>query len=169
MREQSALNAEIDAAFADVGREGGVSWSESVVIDNYGSMEERLAARASDRDVRWRDLVGDKQWESECGVGGWSFLDPIGFRYYLPASMKQQVIAGHGEGFLEYQLDYRGDEFDSWKAEKHSLLNDRQRACVARFLQFMVDVTREEEWGEIDAEGWQRALDRHWCKYQTKS
>ena len=40
----------VKTEFADVTREGGVSWSEGYVIDDYGSKEERAAARAKDKD-----------------------------------------------------------------------------------------------------------------------
>jgi hypothetical protein len=40
--EQREALAKIYAAFDGVTREGGVSWSETCVIDDYGTMEERL-------------------------------------------------------------------------------------------------------------------------------
>jgi hypothetical protein len=82
--EREALIAEIYAAFKDVSREGGVSWSETYVLDFYGTPEERAEARDRDRDWSWTDLVDDPDWQIGQGSGGLTFLDAIGFRYYLP-------------------------------------------------------------------------------------
>lgn len=78
--EHQALIKEIHAAFAGVSREGGVSWSETRVLDMYGSDDERKAARAQDTDRSWSELVDDPKWY-EIGIGGFSFLDPISVRY----------------------------------------------------------------------------------------
>ena len=158
--EQAALSAEIDAAFATVRRVGGVSWNESVVRDNYGSESECLQARESDGDRHWSELVDDRRWEPDCGIGGFSFLDAIGFRYYLPAAMKRSLASGGDEG-IQFHLTYREDKLAPWRSEKHSLLNDRQRRCIARFLRYMIEFARAREW-LLDAGYWQEALDSHW-------
>jgi hypothetical protein len=93
--ERDALIAEIHEAFEGVTREGGVSWNETFVLDGYGSEEECSKARKTDRDHRWADLAYDETWIAGPGVGGWSFLDAIGFRYYLPAGMIRMLTAGH--------------------------------------------------------------------------
>lgn len=164
--ERAALWAEIDAAFATVRRGGGVSWSESVVLDNYGSEAECAAARASDPDRHWSELVDDKNWVPLCGVGGFSFLDAIGFRYYLPAAMKRCIASGQDEG-IQFHLTYDGsEEALAYIKGQHRLLDDRQRRCIARFLQYMFEISREqgEDWS-LFAEWWQETLDSHWKKY----
>ena len=70
--EREALLAEIQAVFDGVDRKGGVSWSESEVLDHYGSPEDCAAARAKDRDRCWQDVLEDPQWNPMPGVGGWS-------------------------------------------------------------------------------------------------
>lgn len=85
--ERDSILKEIDVAFAGVTREGGISWSEAVALDNYGTDEECQEARAKDKDISWKELVTDPHWRPLPGVGGFSFLDAIGFRYYLPAAM----------------------------------------------------------------------------------
>ncbi len=80
--------------FKGVTREGGVSWAESKVIDDYGSETEQLEARATDKDTCWEDLANDPDWEPFPGIGGFNFLDAIGFRYYLAATMVKE-LRGH--------------------------------------------------------------------------
>ena len=76
----------IKDAFKDVTREGGVSWHECEVIDNYGSDAERALARTRDTDRHWTELLSTEAFYPS-GIGGFCFLDPIGFRYYLPAAL----------------------------------------------------------------------------------
>ncbi len=166
LREQAALLAEIDAAFADVNRDGGVSWSEAEAIDDRYSESERLEARQSDKDLHWSELVNDKTWDYELGMN-WCFLDPIGFRYYLPPSMKRCMMIG-GHGFpLRFWLEHRGSESSAPTTRVHSLLNERQRVCVGRFLRFMVDMSREEEWGEDVAGEWEVTLQSGWPRHTS--
>jgi hypothetical protein len=170
--ERAALLAEIDAAFDNVRRDGGVSWSESKVIDNHGSSEERQKARESDTDPRWNELVDQSGWRldiGDSGIGGFSFLDAIGFRYYLPAAMKRSVL-GVYDGGVGYHLRY-GGKLDRWLAEQHSLLDRRQQRCVARYLRYMIDVSRqpEHEWGEEAAVEWTKTLDSHWLQFANGS
>jgi len=137
-REREELIAEINAAFAGVTREGGVSWSESEVRDHYGTIEERARARARDQERSWEELVDDPAWHPDPGVGGLSFVDPIGFRYYVPAAMTR-YLRGEGEFSLASYLTLR-DEFREHTLGTWSLLDARQRACVRRFLRHVLAV-----------------------------
>lgn len=96
--EREALIPEIYAAFAGVSREGGVSWSESVVLDNYISMNQRLAARAYDTDTSWEQLVDDPLWNSYAGLS--KFLEPDGnWRDYINST--KSVPGSGGFSFLD--------------------------------------------------------------------
>lgn len=97
---QRDIIAEIHDAFKDVSRDGGVSWTESVEIDMWESADKCAAARLADTDTHWSQLVDDEHWQSERGVGGFAFLDAIGFRYYLPAAMVRVARAGHDLGVV---------------------------------------------------------------------
>jgi len=84
--DKLALIMEIQRAFRNVERGNGVTLHETEAIDFYGSDEERRNARAKDTDRNWQEV--DDRWIEEFGgVGGLSFLDEEGFRYYLPAYM----------------------------------------------------------------------------------
>ena len=158
--ERDALLAEIYDAFPGGSRQGGVSWSESVVIDDYGSPEERAAARAQDRDAKWQDLLDDTSWNPERGVGGWSFLDAIGFRYYLPAAMVISVRQGWDAGIL-FHLKLPEGDLREWKHDKWSMLSLPQRLCVKRFLQYMGIISAWHV-AEDDEYGWIAALKSYW-------
>jgi len=91
---KASVIVEIYESFADVGREGGVSWSETVVLDDRGTDEERAEARAQDTETSWQELIDDSEWQPELSFD-WYFLDAIGFRYYLPAAMIRCVRSGY--------------------------------------------------------------------------
>ena len=55
-QRKRALVEEITTAFDGVSRENGVSLSESWVIDNYGSAEERAKSRKQDTEIKWQDV-----------------------------------------------------------------------------------------------------------------
>lgn len=173
--EREALIAEIYVAFRDVTREGGVSWSETGVLDDYGTEAERLAARDTDREWGWTELVDDSKWQPDTGWGGFSFLDAIGTRYYLPAALVRSVRLGRDVG-IAFHIDFSPpasgslassviNDFDlvAYRTEQLSLLDDRQRRCVARFVRFMLDWSRFVEDG-FELKKWQRSWDAYWSK-----
>ncbi len=82
----------IKDAFKNVSREGGVSWSETNVVDDYGTEEERRQARERDTDTNWLEVAAIPRFREDGGWGSFSFLDAIGFRYYLPAAMLQSLM-----------------------------------------------------------------------------
>jgi hypothetical protein len=182
--ERDGLLREIDAAFDGVSREGGVSWSESRVLDDQGTPAERAAARSRDREEDWRQLVDDPGWVVDPGSGGFYFLDPIGFRYYLPAAMVRCVVSGQDEGVLPHLTVYPGQSSRPPLAQ-WSRLDMRQRRCVARFLRYMhlaavhsyrdfradwwdpafekQGLVWDTSWSEqAEWEGWSTALDGYW-------
>lgn len=84
----------IKTEFAGVTRDGGVSWSEGSVIDDYGTKEERAAARAKDKDQSWMQVAEDPDWKPNGNGSQWYFLDSIGFRYYFVAAMMRSLTLG---------------------------------------------------------------------------
>lgn len=170
---KAALIEEIIAAFDGVSREGGVSLSEADVIDDYGSDTKRLAARLSDTDTRWQD-VPDEQL-----AGHWpiSFLDPIGFRYYMPAFLLYCLRHSNEYGENEsYELDYhlslsRGrdkDGLDEYSLSRFRLLTSAQSRAIARFLQLEAD--RRDAW-DLETEHFQieSEIDEEFEKWQIRN
>jgi hypothetical protein len=163
-KEREGLRLEIEQAFRSVSRAGGVSWSQTGVLDGYGTEEELAAARKLDTERNWRELVDDPSWEFEVMFGGFGFLDPIGLRYYLAAAMMRQLRDDEVYSVLESHLtlppDGRAYETSQW-----ALLELPQRHCVARFLRYMVALSEAQD-DSIAAEGWRRALRSYWGKLE---
>ncbi len=86
--QQEALEAEIIArvnrAFNNVRRDNGVTLHEAIVYDSFGSEEQRVQARESDREAKWQDIP-DEDLNTNHAV--LYFLDQTSFRYYIPAFM----------------------------------------------------------------------------------
>lgn len=170
-----ALIEEIKRSFNGVSRENGVSWSESDVIDDYGSEEERLAARKRDHDTDWTQLIDDKTWNPGSGLGGYSFLDPIGFRYYLPPAMIRTIRSGTDEGIQFHLIIHRpGEDLRDYGLNQVSLLTADQRRAVARFLRYMIDLDESRARGSSppdselyldEATDWRKAFDSHWSQF----
>lgn len=156
--ERDALLTEIEQTFAGVDRKGGVSWGESRVIDDYGTEKERAAARAKDAEGSWQGLLGTG-WTPESGVGGFSFLDAIGFRYYLPAAMVLSVREGRDVGILFHLTLPKEDS--GWGLKKWSLLSPSQRRCVKRYLEYMYVLALPSA---FEAERYLQAVEGHWGK-----
>lgn len=131
---RDALIADLHRHFAGVTRVGGVSWSESDVIDGRGSEEERAAARARDTEASWTELVDNSQWCPWTGYGGFSFLDGVGFRYYAAAGMVRCLKTVRDCGILFHLDRPKSDKLAKQQLAKFTPV---QSACLARFLEFM--------------------------------
>lgn len=161
-RERALLIAEIYDAFEDVTREGGVSWNETYAIDDYASDEECERARASDTDHSWQELVDDEEWKPHEGCGGFSFLDAIGYRYYLAPKLIRSLRDESDFGLVS-RLTLSNGELRDYRLSQWSMLTERQRRCVARFLVFQRDWDRLS--GSSRPSLWQEPLDSYWAQY----
>ncbi len=147
---ERALQA-IAEAFRGVTRTGGVSLHETVPIDNYEGSAARAAARKLDVDHRWED-VPHADLAEICGIGGMAFLDPIGWRYYLPAYMTWWLRGGEAADSLAadeiiwtLQLSKGGkNPLRGYDLERYATLNRRQTEAVVRFLRCVADHAEEE-------------------------
>lgn len=147
-RLRSALLAQIRSAFAHVTREGGVSVTEAYAIDNDANEQARLAARAEDTDTHWSDIHPPT---ADPAGSALTFMDPIGFRYYLPACM---TWALHHDPRINPSSaeDWNGHDAIAHAAatgptgnENWSALTDPERRCVARFLALCTLCTEHED------------------------
>ncbi len=156
---RNAIVAEIYCAFQNVTREGGVSWSESVALDDYGGPDVCEAARLGDTDANWGELVDDERWVPDCGSGGFNFLDANGFRYYLPPAMVRSLRSSQDEG-IRLKLAALQN-----RPEQFSVLDQRQRRCVARFLLYMARRSDEPYLACNDKNEWLATLNAGWSEY----
>ena len=148
--------AAIHAAFDGVSRGDGVTLHEADVIDNYGSPEERAAARRLDQEPCWQAVpdedIANLWWTL-------SFLDAEGFQYYLPAFMSWTVRQERGSSTNSGDSTVfhvtRLTEADSYHASRLARLDERQRRSVALFLAFMA----------LEDDDAQRAVHGYWSQY----
>lgn len=168
--QQARVESAIRQAFQNVSREGGFSWSQAEVIDGNGDDVAMRAALSKDTERSWEELVDDPAWDDIGGVGGFCFLDPIGFRYYLAPAMIRHVL-GRSGSTLEFTLTI----WDKHQRRQVSQLTPDQNKAVAKFIRFMV---ARESWivdrmrakyGSFDdnflTNGWQTAYDSHWKRF----
>lgn len=155
-REQQEVESEIRRAFRGVTRLGGVSWSESVVIDGDGSGRTPEQARATDIEARWEDLVDDPKWMHEPGMGGFCFLDPVGFRYYLAPAMIRCTRELVGETVaLMLTNDF------AFIRDQLNLLDTDPSKDVAKFVRFMIRA-HHMVGGPFGGSTWERAYASYW-------
>ncbi len=163
-REAERIIAEIHRAFSDVSREDGVTLHEALVIDEYGSDDERLAARERDTDRRWQD-VPEHMIEKHDSV--LCFMDPKGFRYYLPAYMVWSLrnYATSESWSLNHPICSLAlsdsDKLRKWEVERFVLFDDEQARAIHKFLHFMGQ--RDELTVCVDQA--RQALDAYWCEF----
>jgi hypothetical protein len=161
-QRREALINQIKNAFTGVDRKGGVSLHEADVIDDKGSLQERIRARQLDAEHKWEDVP-----EADIERYDWilSFLDPIGFRYYLPAYMIWTLRHYANSESMSvdstiYALDY-GDHFREFAMKRFLLFDRAQKEAVCTFLRFMV----KEAAGLADETAATSALNRYWGQF----
>ena len=167
---------QIKSAFSGVTREGGISWREADALDSYGTIEVQAAERAKDTDQSWMEVALDPDWTIDHYDSNFSFLDKIGFRYYIAAAIVRHLVMDREAQFLMYQLE-PPDSLDRWD------FNESQQLAIASYVHYRVldeqlrellvelaaaDMTFEEytEVGETWVPGsfWQNALD-YWQQF----
>ena len=149
--EVVTLLAEIKKVFLKVQRGGGVTLHETAVLDHYGSEEMQRHARRKDNDRHWWD-VRDEWIEAFGGVGGLSFLDAEGFRYYLPAYMSYWLRSGQEPNLLTFHLENPNRYgFDT-------LFSPTEKSTIAKFLDYVRIHFQENRHAK-------RALDNYWGRF----
>ena len=152
----------IHAAFCGVSR-GEITIHEAEVIDGYGPVTKRAAARRFDTDQCWEE-VPDKHVE-EC-PNALNHLDPQSWWYYLPRYMEWSLHNWRTTRSISvvhtiYSLLLTGDASlnDYLRARYHQLTLE-QSQVVKRFLQFMA---QDDERGDAVAAA--EALQTFWGKF----
>lgn len=141
--------------------------SEAWVIDNYGSEEERDAARREDAETRWQDVP-----EKDIAYGHicLCFFDEIGFRYYIPAyivwslhNMNNQdpdspSYSSMTHGAIIYILGGGSRDIDECDISLFKGFTLQQSRAIAQFLKFKEEylnaflLKEEQETGDEMAE-----------------
>ena len=138
--------------FGDVDRGSGVTLHETEVIDMYGSADAREQARRKDTDHHWWE-VRDEWIDQFGGVGGLSFLDEAGFRYYLPAYMSYWIRTGEEPNSLAFHL--RSND----RLDLDGIFTPAEKKLIARFLDYVCQRFEDEAARETLDGFWRRYLD----------
>jgi hypothetical protein len=136
--ERLRLIHQVEAAFDGVELGNGVSLHQARAMDNYASGAEIAAARALDTEDRWQDVPDAKLDQFSDTL---PFMDPEGFRFYLPRFM---LFALKHRGGTEFSGSSASDTAIYWtdprqSGDKTSLFTPPQRAAVHAFNVFYSD------------------------------
>ena len=139
----------IEEAFDEIERGDAITLHQAMVIDDYGSEEDFLAAAKLDTEVRWQDVPNSAIAENP---HPFHFLDAAGFSYYLPAfmswSVRNYASDDYDSGFFTYLAVLPtiapreigrglGEAFDLEAFIKERSLSPPQINAIYRFICFM--------------------------------
>jgi hypothetical protein len=187
---------QVISAFKGVKREDGISLHEAhqiyLVLDDYfdiGSVESSKArlkatlveskailaeAKARDRDTDWQEIPDEslKKFLDFMSIF-YYYLDPKGWRYYLPAYIVlslRQYIDQDCTGYLQsaicdFLLQEEHEVLDRAQQDLHqrtwseyfTLLTKEQLTAVCQFLQFVINYFTGSERKEAQPE-----MEQHW-------
>lgn len=148
LARRDQLISQIENVFHSVTREGGISLREGAVIDDYGSDKERTEARELETDSHWSQVNVEELDPGGCCL---LFIDPVGFRYYVPAYIVYTLKHAYGDLLGEQSTDsnifesfinilnatnYGNDNHVAHQPKLFTLFSAKERTCIARFLAF---------------------------------
>jgi hypothetical protein len=151
---------EIELAFSNVELGSGVTLHEAD-LEHAGTVAEVVAARHMDPERRWQD-VSDEKLERLCPL---PFLDPEGWRFYVPAFMRWSIrfydeSDSVTSDWTIYTFSVMGAMRDRAK-RRWAMLDVAQCRAVCSYLRFMV----EHGDGYVDSGEAAKALRRDWRGY----
>lgn len=161
--ERDAIIADIHASFAGVTLgQRGISWSQCEAQDNYELLGEGDDARRAEAGRRWDELVDDPEWRPFPGIGGFSFINAEGFRYYLPPTMIRFLRGDSSEWYPGHLLG----EIERFVDERLTpLWSHPQLRCIARFIAFMARHDDDVLSRPDVPNPWAGAVGRRWHGY----
>jgi hypothetical protein len=163
------LKGIITAAFDGVTLSGGVSLHQAEVMDNWGEgCSEQEFARLPDKECTTNWLMLPREELERYALT--PYLDPNGFRYYIPAFMCSVIddpSLGICSGRLVATLGSLYPKHDSlWahKVDKYAALSDTQKQAIAAFLDWM---TNNPAFDQDDRTCAERAVRNYWGQYRA--
>lgn len=161
------LIANIGEAFGEVSLMGGRSWTQCEILDTAAPKSHGPPSHKQN-DRPWQLLTDDSTWQPFPGIGGFAFIDEIGFRYYLPPTMIR-FVRGDVSHWYETHLptiitgflhiaDETGEQPGdlSW--------TECQLRCIARFIAFMAN-DRSPNGDDSSRTAWRAMLDAGWHRH----
>ncbi|RJF73010.1 hypothetical protein D3875_17150 [Deinococcus cavernae] len=141
-RAQATLD-QLRQAFEMVQLGSGVSLHEANVIDDYGTAEQRLAARALDTEQHWWE-VPDEAIALGWGYCALSFMDARGLHYYLPAYASWVLRRGFQSDSAAFEHTIYTLESVQERPGQFVLFNFSQAQAIQAFLQYLLSVDPDD-------------------------
>ena len=165
--EAEAIVDAIRSAFRGVAR-GAITLHEAEAIDDYGSDDERAAARERDTERGWEEIP-DAHVE-EC-VYALAHVDPASWRYYVPRFMLWALHHFRSSDSLISDFTvYTFDPSDTdpnlreYDMARYRTLDAEQARVVCRFLRYMA-----QNDDHADASAANEALRKYWGRFEGPS
>lgn len=159
---RETLIHDITDTFRAVRREDGITLHQAHVLDGYGSEAEQAEARALDTDSYWWDVPDAVMATLPAPL---NFLDPVGFRYYIPAYMIWTLK--HHRISQSFTIDYTIYAFLIYEnsrehtRQRFELMNGAQKQVICRFLRYFTTFGADA----VDSRSAQQALDKYWSQF----
>ncbi|GAB4199638.1 MAG: hypothetical protein Fur006_50470 [Coleofasciculaceae cyanobacterium] len=131
-----SLIEEINAAFDGVSRQDGISPHAARALDDWSSLEEaKKIGQKMDLDTQWQE-VPDEWLMTFHDI--FAFLDPKGFRYYIPAYMvwslkEPKASDSNSLSSLLWALENKNGYYKS----NFDILNQEQLQVIDNFIEFV--------------------------------
>lgn len=155
------LVVDIQAAFRDVELEDGITLRQAAVLDGDGDEAAQAEARQQDEGIHWSQISSQSLRELDCPL---SFLDPKGFRFYLPAyliaALKEKhprAVSPHFHLMHEYDVSQRKTQ-PANIAAKYGF-SPAQIRVIADFLQLIHPEEGIQEADRIVISRWRELAD----------
>ncbi len=142
--QTDVLVKQIVNSFAEVSLGNGVSLREADVIDDYGTVNERAAAREQDELDDWQ-RIPDKDIENHSSA--LCFMDDEGLRFHLPAYMRFTLLRYRESESISADLTiYRLSDPDCVK-RLLAYLTDPQVDAIKAFLTTCLEIG--DDWLDV--------------------
>jgi uncharacterized protein DUF6714 len=158
----AAVLRDIEEAFAGV-PPGRITIHEAEAIDLRAPADERAAERRRDPEQDWLEVPDASIGECQDAL---AFLDPAGWRFYIPAYMRWSIrhLGDGGSSMVPdhtiYSLALSPDAgLRAHQLERFRTLDVRQSRAVCRFLRLMAATE------EVDCLVAGEALASHWARF----
>lgn len=144
----------IEKAFDGVPKSVEVTLRVARGYDDYLPESQMSELRAKDIDKRWQEVTDEdlqEYWDVH------PFLDPEGFRYYIPAFMIWCIRYYNSSDLATGQWTLSS----LWlEPEKLEILNSAQCKAIVEFLKFAIDA-----FDEFDSKDAKKLYDDFWKQY----
>lgn len=163
LRDIDRLQRRIRAAFAGVTLGGGMSLAQAHLEGAYSDEAVYLAARAKDPETDWTEVPG---WKIDTGHSTLSFLDPEGWRFYIPAFLSWSLANWRDSDSLTPQsvIWSLANAGDPWE-KRYALLTGEQSRAILDFLEFFERYADYPE-DRYDA---RKATEAYWHRFEERT